>query len=586
MAAQNYKSGHLLWRLLMVARPYWTHLFLIVMLSFLATPLALLMPIPLKIVVDHVLGTVPIPEEIRQWLPASWSDTPGDLLWVAVGGAIAVATLSAIQWSGTWLLQTYTGEKLALRLRAHLYRHLQRLAFGYHDQKGSADATYRIQYDAAAIRHILVDSIIPFLTALFPIIGISTALILLDWQLAAIVIAACPILAFLVRAFGGRLREQWKSVKDKDSAAMSLLQEALSSLRFVKAYSREGREEERFNLASDRRIRDTLRATRTHSYFEILTAATLSIATASILFLGVRHVQEGILTLGQLLMVMAYTSQIFGPIQTMTKTSTGLANSLASAERVFSVMDQTPDVDDAPDALPLHRARGAIRFQNVSFSYGPNQSVLENLNLEIPAGMTVGIQGRTGSGKSTLMSLLMRFYDPTSGAILLDGQDLRRYKLQDLRRQIAIVMQDPVLFSTSILENIEYGRPGASREDIEEAAKQANAHEFIGQLPDGYDTVVGERGVTLSGGERQRIALARAFLRNAPILILDEPTSAVDTKTEASIITAVNRLMEGRTTFMIAHRLSTLDKCQMRIELRDGNLQEISAEPAHMTRSA
>jgi len=276
--------------------------------------------------------------------------------------------------------------------------------------------------------------------------------------------------------------------------------------------------------------------------------------------------------LGDLLLVMGYLAQLYGPLNTLSNSKASLQSSLASAERAFSILDEAPDVVERPGAQPLARAAGAVAFREVSFAYREDHPVLHEVSFEIDPGTRVGISGETGAGKTTLMSLLGRFYDPTTGEISLDGIDLRDYKLADLRSQFAIVLQEPVLFSTTISENISYARPGASEEEIIEAAKAANAHEFIVGLPHGYETEVGERGMSLSGGERQRIALARAFLRDAPVLILDEPTSSVDTKTEAVIMDAMERLMRGRTTFMIAHRLGTLANCDVRLEIEEGRV--------------
>jgi ATP-binding cassette, subfamily B, bacterial len=301
---------------------------------------------------------------------------------------------------------------------------------------------------------------------------------------------------------------------------------------------------------------------------------TIGLGTAVVLYVGVRRVQAGGLTLGQLLLVMTYLTQLYEPLRTIAKKVGDLQDSVASAERLFDVLDEEPDLVERAGAHQLQRARGVIRFDHVSFAYEDGPTVLHGISLDVPAGASVGIAGTTGAGKSTLISLLTRLYDPSSGAVLLDGVDLRDYRLEDLRRQFAIVLQEPVLFSTSIAENIGYGRLGASNDDIAAAARAANAHDFILRLPEGYRTVVGERGMKLSGGERQRIALARAFLKDAPILILDEPTSSVDVHTERGITEAIERLMSGRTTFMIAHRLTTLNGCDTRLVLESGRLVE------------
>jgi len=308
------------------------------------------------------------------------------------------------------------------------------------------------------------------------------------------------------------------------------------------------------------------------SGFGLLVNGTTALGTAIVMVIGFESVNSGSITLGQLLVVLAYLAQLYHPLETISRQAAGLQSSLASAQRAFELLDAVPDVVEHPHARPLTRAQGGLDLDRVTFAYDGSRPVLHDVSLSIRPGMRVGIAGPTGAGKTTLLSLLMRFYEPASGRILLDGVDLREYRLRDLRDQFALVLQEPVLFSTTIAENIAYGRDDATREEIEGAARSAAAHGFITALPDGYDSVVGERGMTLSGGERQRIALARAFLKDAPILLLDEPTSSVDVETEAAIVDAMERLMAGRTTLMIAHRLSTLDVCDMRIQLDHGRL--------------
>jgi ATP-binding cassette subfamily B protein len=351
----------------------------------------------------------------------------------------------------------------------------------------------------------------------------------------------------------------------------------LGAVRVVKAFGQEGREENRFYEYANRSLWTQLRAVFLETGFGILIAMTIGIGTAAALFVGVRHVQSGVLSLGNLLVVMAYIAQLYKPLETLSKKVGTLQSSLASAERAFALLDEPPDVPEKKPARRLHGARGGVVFRHVDFAYSPERSVLRDITFEVAPGTSVGISGPTGAGKTTLVSLLPRFYDPTAGQILFDGVDLREYRLADLRSQFAIVLQEPVLFSASIAENIAYGRPNASKEEIIAAAQGANAHEFIINLSEGYRTTVGERGMRLSGGERQRISIARAFLRNAPVLILDEPTSAVDTASESAIVDAMERLMQNRTTFMIAHRLSTLSKCKVRMHLEPSGRLELSA---------
>ena len=310
------------------------------------------------------------------------------------------------------------------------------------------------------------------------------------------------------------------------------------------------------------------------SAYGIVSNVLTATGTAIVLYLGVHSVLAARLTVGELLIIMAYLVQLYGPLTAIGDRIIALQPAKASLKRALELLDEAPDVAEHPQARALTRAHGAVEFQGVSFGYHGEQPILHDVSFAIPAGTRLGIAGKTGAGKSTLLSLLMRFYDPNTGQVLLDGVDVRDYKLADFRNQFAIVMQEPVLFATSIAENIAYGRPGARMQDIAEAAKVANAHDFIAALPDGYNTRVGERGLRLSGGERQRIALARAFLKDAPVLILDEPTSAIDVKTEAMIMEAMQRVMEGRTTIMIAHRLSTLDVCDARLTLDHGRIAD------------
>jgi ATP-binding cassette subfamily B protein len=395
-----------------------------------------------------------------------------------------------------------------------------------------------------------------------------------------VALAISPILFGLARTFAARLRDQWHQVYQLHSSAMSIVQEVLAALRVVIAFGQEEHEQRRFVQRYHKGLSAQMHVTRAEGCFSLLVGLTIALGTAAVLLIGARHVQSGALTLGELLIVMTYLTQLYGPLETLSSMVAHLQRSFSAAERAFALLDEAPDVPDRPDARPIARAAGAVAFRNVSFAYDKVTLVLRGISFEIAPGTRLGIAGKTGVGKTTLVSLLLRFHDPSSGQILLDNTDLRDYKLSNLRSQFAIVLQEPVLFSASIAENIAYARPGASRTEIIEAAQAANAHDFITQLPDGYDTQVGERGMRLAGGERQRTAIARAFLKNAPLLILDEPTSAVDTQTEAGIMEAMWRLMHGRTTFMIAHRLSTLESCDQLLVLQDGQVAAVTSDVA------
>jgi ATP-binding cassette subfamily B protein len=565
------KQNRMSRRILRQIRPFWPQILLLLIIDLLATPLLLLTPVPLKIAVDSVIGDHPLPGFLDAILPASVVTGSIALLVVVAIMQVLIVLLSELQSLFSYVFQTRTGERLTLDFRGRLFRHVQRLSLSFHDTRGSHDSIYRIQYDAEAMQHI-VESVIPFVGAAVMLVSALYVTALIDMQLALIALAVVPVLFVLSRFYTRRVHRRYHDLKELESSALGVLQDVLTSMRVVKAFGKERDEHARYIARSDRTVRARVRLSITEAGFGLAVNMAIAVGTAAVLFVGVRNVQTGVLTVGELLMVMAYLSQLYGPMETISQKVGDLQSSLASAERAFELLDETPDVTEKPHARRLVRARGGIEFRDVSFGYEGTVSVLRDISFSIAPGTRLGIVGKTGAGKTTLVSLITRFYDPTAGAILLDGVDLRDYRIADLRNQFGIVLQEPVLFSTSIAENIAYARPGARWSDVISAADAANAHDFIRELPEGYETVVGERGMRLSGGERQRIALARAFLKDAPILILDEPTSSVDTKTETAIMEASERLMQGRTSLMIAHRLSTLEHCDARFEIEYGKL--------------
>jgi ATP-binding cassette subfamily B protein len=567
-------------RVLGEARPFWRRILGVLALNLLATPLVLLLPIPLKIAIDSVIGKHPAPDLLRALVPGFWTSSTNRLLILVVFLQVLFVLLARLQALSAYVLGTQTAERLTLAFRSRLFRQSQRLSLSFHDARGTTDSVFRIQYDAPAIQYLTIEGLLPLLSELVMLIAMFAAISTIDWTLGLVALAVSPFLFAYGRAYNNRMRPRYVNAAGLESSALSVIQEVLGAFRVVKAFGREDSEQQRFARHSGESVRARIRLAVAEGSFGLIVNTTTAIGTAAVLYLGVRHVQSGAITIGQLLIVLTYLSQLYQPLENISQQAANLQGSLASAQRAFELLDADPDVRERADAVPLSRARGAVEFRDVSFAYDGVHRVLEGVSFAVEPGTRVGIAGRTGAGKTTLISLLMRFYDPTAGAILLDGKDLAAYRLRDLRNQFAIVLQEPVLFSTSIAENIAYAREEATRDEIVEAAKAAAADEFIAALPDGYDTVVGERGMLLSGGERQRIALARAFLKDAPILILDEPTSSIDVKTEAEIMAAMERLMEGRTTLMIAHRLTTLESCDMRIELEGGRVLEASAVPS------
>lgn len=558
----------LLRRALGEARSYRQRIVALFALSLLAAPLALLGPVPLKMAVDNVLGSQSLAGFSSALIPGWFQASPSRLLWLAAALQVLIVLLIQLQSATSSVWTTSIVERLSLEFRARLLQHAQRMSFAFHDERGTADSIYRIQYDAPAISNLAVMTMIPFITSAFTLVAMVYVVVTIDWQLAVVALAISPALYLLARGYQQRMRPRYREVKRLESSALAVVQEVLTSFRVVKAFGTEARENRRYETRSWESAQARIQLAFAEGAFGVLISVIAAIGTALVLYVGVRNVQAGVLTLGALLLVLTYVGQLYTPLKTISRKVASLQNQLTSAGRVFDLIDQLPEVLERPNAQPLDRARGNIQLVNVSFSYQPEKSVLSGLSFEVEPGTKLGIAGQTGTGKTTLVGLLTRFYDVDSGSIQLDGTDIRDYRLKDLRAQFAIMPQEPLLFSTSIRENIAYARPGASMAEIVDAAQAAGAAEFIAALPDDYDTLVGERGMHLSGGERQRISLARAFLKDAPILILDEPTSSVDIETEAEIMDALTALMHQRTTFMIAHRLSTLQSCDVILRLR------------------
>jgi ATP-binding cassette, subfamily B, bacterial len=560
-------------RLLGYAVPYWPYIIGLFILGLLASPIALLNPVPLKIAVDSVLGSEPLPGFPGSGVLASLTASKRGILLLAVGLLIAVALLSQLRELGYNVLKAYLNERLSLDFRTDLFDRAQRVSLTYHDNVASADTLYRIQNDTTALYQLVVESVIPFVAAVVTLVGMVYVSLRIDWQLALVALSVAPALFIISGIVRKRLRVEYRKVKRLESGVLGVIQETLGAMRVVKAFGQEERETRRFVHHATKTKQARMRLVAVENASGVIVGVITAVGMALVVYIGVNHVIAGILTLGQLLLIAAYLSQLYGPLRMISRRISSVQNYLASAERALSLLEEPMDVAERPDARPLERARGAVTFHQVSFAYEPDHPVLHNVSFEVEPGTRVAITGTTGSGKTTVVNLLTRFYDPTDGEILLDGVDLRDYRLADLRAQFAIVLQQPVLFSTTIADNIAYARPDASASEIEAAARAANAHDFIVALAKGYATPVGEQGMKLSGGERQRIALARAFLKDAPILILDEPTSSVDVKTEAVILEALERLMEGRTVFIITHRPTPATTWHVRMEVKNGRLR-------------
>ena len=566
-------------RVLTEARPYWPHLILALLIGLLSIPAALLLPLPLKIELDSVLGSHPLPAFLSYVVPPAVQHS----IYLPLIPALLFVIFALANQAQTFaagLLYTSITEKLILHVRAKFLLHVQQLSLSYHDVKGSSDSIYRLQYDINIVVYYLVGNVVPLVTAAFTVVGMCYVTARINVQLMFIAIAISPALLLASYYFQSRVHEPWRESKRLENSAIGVVHETLGALRVVKAFGRERGEQERFIKRSGKGIAARMWVSLAVNIYHAVVAVVIALGTAAALYVGARQVQAGLMTVGGFVMVMAYLAQLYAPLQTITQKIADLQTGFVSAERVFSVLDEPPEVIEKPHAKVLQRAQGSVIFDQVSFGYDSHRSVLKNVSFQIEPGTSVGIVGQTGTGKTTLVSLLVRFYDPQEGRIFLDGVDIRDYKVADLRDQFGFVLQESVLFSATIAENIAYGRPGAAETEIVEAAKAANADAFILKLRDGYKTIVGERGSTLSGGERQRIALARAFLKNAPIIILDEPTSSVDVDTEAAILEATQRLIRGRTALIIAHRSSTLTNCDLIMKVEDGQIYLLRRKPS------
>jgi ATP-binding cassette subfamily B protein len=458
MKTQTYSTWRIYRCLLSEAKAFWGAIAGILLLNLLATPLRLLVPVPLKIAVDHVLNNMPLAAPVANWWPSSLASRDS-LLIVAIILLLLVTLLSYLNALAIRVLHGYTAEHLVVRFRSRLFLHVQNLSLRYHDQQGSTESTYRIQYDAPCIQWIVLDGVIPFLTAIATVVTMFLVIMAIDWSLALIALILAPVLFVITHVWGKKLRRRWRSVKQIQSGAMSLVQESFSSIRIVKAFGSEGRERERFENQATAGLSEQLAVIQSQGLFDLIAAMIIACGTGAALYLGVRHVQAGSLTLGNFLLVWAYLGQLYGPLQAISNKITTLQGSMASAERVLALLDQTPEVVESPHPKPLSRCQGEISFHDVSFAYERDRPVLKHVTFHVPVAATVGIEGPSGVWKSTLMNLLLRFYDPTEGMLTLDGVDLREYRIADLRNQFSVVLQEPLLFHASIRENIAYGRP-------------------------------------------------------------------------------------------------------------------------------
>jgi subfamily B ATP-binding cassette protein MsbA len=558
-------------------RPYQGWLAIVLLATAIETAMGLAAPWPLKIVLDNVIGGHVPPAWLRD--VAGWMPGVGAMRIAAAAalGGVIIAVLGAI---ASYVDNYYTesiGQSVANDLRVRVYHHLEGLSFAYYDTHRTGALLSIITDDIATIQGFASSTTLGLAIDLLTIAGMLGLMFWLEWDFALVAVAVAPFLLLFVGRFRRAIKAATRELRRREGDLLSVAQQGLESIRVVSAFCRQELEEKHLADASQQAVQAALQARRVKSLLSPVVTVIVSLCTGFVVWRGASLVSASAMTIGSLTVFLSYLGKFFKPVQDVAKMSGAMAQAAVGVERVRAILDLDMSIPERPDAREPGRLKGAIHFDRVSFAYDPAVPVLKDLSFSIAPGQFVGIAGATGTGKSTVVSLVPRFYDPTAGRVLIDGVDVRDYELQGLRAQIGFVLQETILFRATVRENIAYGRPDASDEEIVEAAKLANAHGFIDRMPKGYDTLLGERGQTLSGGERQRIGIARAIIRNSPILILDEPTAALDSQSERLVMEALERLMKGRTVITIAHRLSTIRDADKIIVLKDGRVAEQGA---------
>ncbi len=550
-------------------RPYRGRVVLISSLALLQIGMNLLAPWPLKVVVDNVLSDYPLPPPVDAFVNAIVGDSQVGLLVLIVLGGLVLNVLTEVIRMLHTQVTVDTGQRIVYSLREQLLGHLQALALRHHVVTNTSDSVYRLESDAYSINDLVIGGVFPLLTSILMLGLMFLVLLRMDVTLALLSLAVLPFLYVCLRYYTQRMLNRAEHVKELESKLLGRAYEILSSIRIVKSFAREPHELNRFMTTGAATMNARLRLTWQESTFSVMVTAITMSGTALVLGVGGLHVMRGELTIGQLLVVISYLAAVYGPLSTIAHTTGLLQQAIASSRRVRAVFALTPEILDAENAIDASNIAGDIAFEHVSFSYG-DRPIVNDINFVARPGELVALVGLTGAGKTTLASLIPRFYEPTSGRVLVDGRDVSEYRLRSLRQHIALVAQDPVLFGGTVADNIRYGRLDASDADVEAAARAAHAHDFIMRLPEGYQTSIAQAGASLSGGEKQRLSIARAVIKDAPILILDEPTSSLDAISEATVFDALRRLREGRTTLVIAHRLSTIRDANRILVLHEG----------------
>jgi len=575
-------------RLLSYLKPYRATFIFSLCLVGLVSALELLKPWPLKMAVDQIIGKQPF---IVYGRDISFGAIATGMQLAIVLGLLLFThiTTGLVQLLNNYLT-IRIGQNMVQDFRCELFDHLQRQSLLFHQQRPTGDLIYRLMGDTYAVQTLLMNGIFTSLTSSALLIGMLIILLQLDPELTLYAVGVAPLLFLVISRVSKRIGNLSTESCTIESQLYSTVEQIFSSISLVQAFAREDKERTRFVTESQTSFDRKLSLYSLQTVYGWLVNSLTAAGTALVLYVGVRHVLEGTLTTGELLVFIAYLAALYSPVNSLSDTVANVRASLSRAQRVMDILDTDQSVKELPHAKPLQIAKGEVRYNNVYFGYNPERPVLEGINFTCPGGSMVAVVGQTGAGKTSLVSLLLRFFDPQHGAITIDGQDLKSVKLKSLREQIAVVLQDTQLFPMSIRENIAYGRKNATLDEVVHAAKLANAHDFIAALPQGYDSVLAEKGGNLSGGQRQRISIARAFLKDAPVIILDEPTSALDAETESLIMEGMERLIQHRTTFVIAHRLSMMKRADMILVIKErkiieaGTFEELLAKGGEFAR--
>jgi ATP-binding cassette, subfamily B, bacterial len=557
-------------KILYYLRPYWRLAATAAVLTVLAAGVGLLGPWPMKILIDHALGGHAAPSWLAAALGPLATDRVGLLAVAVLAGFLLTVVGNSLNVLDNYVT-TRLDQRMVLDFRSDLFEHAQRLSLTFHDQRRTGDFMARINYSAGSVGRITV-AIPPLAQSAMTLVGMFWIAYRLHPTLALLSLSVAPFIYYSVGFYTRNMEKRVRAVRTMEGESLSIVHEAMSMLRVIIAFGRESYEHRRFREQGETAVDARVKLTVQQTLFSLVVNSITALGSALVLGFGAYQVLQARLTVGELLIVMSYIASVYKPLERISGTIGTLQEQVINLKMACELQEEEPEIVDAADAVRVERAGGHVAFEGVSFSYKGRVDTLRDISFDAPAGHVIAIVGPTGAGKSTMVSLIPRFFDPQRGRVLLDGADVRRLTLRSLREQISIVLQEPLLFSATIADNIRYGRLDAADEEIVEAVKAANAHYFIMRLPQKYATRLGERGALLSGGERQRVAVARAFLKDAPILILDEPTSSIDSKTELVILDALERLMVGRTTFIVAHRLSTIRNADHILVLNQGRL--------------